>query len=53
LQRDVQKILEKQGVLMKMLADSDAEKLVSKPEYLILQKTEDCKLFVFSLLVLL
>lgn len=24
---------------MKMLADSDAEKLVSKPEYLILQKT--------------
>nr|Q5ZKK5.1 RecName: Full=Outer dense fiber protein 2; AltName: Full=Cenexin; AltName: Full=Outer dense fiber of sperm tails protein 2 [Gallus gallus]CAG31738.1 hypothetical protein RCJMB04_10e12 [Gallus gallus] len=26
-ERDVQKILEKQGVLMKMLADSDAEKL--------------------------
>uniref|UniRef100_A0A669Q686 Outer dense fiber protein 2 n=1 Tax=Phasianus colchicus TaxID=9054 RepID=A0A669Q686_PHACC len=31
------KILQKQGVLLKMLADSDTEKLVSKPKYLILQ----------------
>ncbi|OXB69134.1 hypothetical protein ASZ78_009610 [Callipepla squamata] len=41
-ERDAQKILEKQGALLKMLADSDAEKLVSKPECLVVQ--EDIKL---------
>uniref|UniRef100_A0A8C9L652 Outer dense fiber protein 2 n=1 Tax=Pavo cristatus TaxID=9049 RepID=A0A8C9L652_PAVCR len=37
-ERDSQKILEKQGALLKMLADSDAEKLVSKPRDLVLQE---------------
>lgn len=37
LQRDAQKILEQQGVLLKRLADSDAEKVVSKQKQLFLQ----------------